>query len=177
MADLVAFGVAPGILVFNIGIEASLIEVFSANFWTLILSVGFFILCGAMRLARFNVRSDDLSEGWFNGVPITGAGGGLVATACILLVRYAHEAELLQLHLYLPIAMLVLGLLMISSVRFPKAKIRGNIFINAFQALTALAAYYFGLTRTFPEYLFLMSVFLLIVGLIVGRLFLDNESN
>ncbi|SVD48643.1 uncharacterized protein METZ01_LOCUS401497, partial [marine metagenome] len=66
MADLVAFGVAPGMLVIQIGLESEGIPLFAPAFWVLLASVGLFILCGAMRLARFNLHTDDLPAGWFS---------------------------------------------------------------------------------------------------------------
>lgn len=170
MADLVAFGVAPGMLVLHIGVQYGGFELFSDAFWVLLASVGVFVLCGAMRLARFNLTSDQPQTGWFLGIPITGAGGGLVATGCILLVRYPEIAESMPLHAYLPMAMFVLALGMISRIRFPKAKKRDNLFINAFQAVNVIATYYCGITRSFPEYLFFMGIFLLVAGIIAGRI-------
>ena len=52
MADLVAFGVAPGMLMLQVGMEFGGFELFSGAFWILLASVGVFVLCGAMRLAR-----------------------------------------------------------------------------------------------------------------------------
>jgi len=170
MADLVAFGVAPGSLILQVGLKYGGFELFTPAFWVLLSSVGVFVLCGAMRLARFNLHAADPMDGWFTGIPITGAGGGLVATACILLVRYPGIAEAMPLHAYLPVAMFVLALGMISRIRFPKAKLRDSKFINGFQAVNIIATYYCGITRSFPEYLFFMGLFLLVAGIIAGRL-------
>lgn len=170
MADLVAFGVAPGIIVMQVGLDSGRVELFTPAFWLLLSSVGVFVLCGAMRLARFNLHTDDPPTGWFSGLPITGAGGGLIATGCILLMRYPDIAESMQLYAYLPAVMFILGLGLISSIRFPKAKIRENKFINGFQAVNVVASYYCGVTRSFPEYLFFMGLFLLVAGIVAGRI-------
>jgi len=169
MADLVSFGVAPGMLVLQAGLHYG-IELYSGAFWVLLISVGVFVLCGAMRLARFNLATDQPPTGWFTGIPITGAGGGLTSTAIILLMRYPDVAEALPLHAYLPVGMFVLALGMISTIRFPKAKKRESNFINAFQAINILITYYCGITRSFPEYLFAMGLFLLVAGIIAGRI-------
>jgi CDP-diacylglycerol--serine O-phosphatidyltransferase len=170
MADLVSFGVAPGMLVLEVGLEYGGFELFSGAFWVLLTSVGVFVLCGAMRLARFNLTSDQPPTGWFTGIPITGAGSGLVSTGCILLVKYPDIAQAMPLHAYLPVAMFVLALGMISTVRFPKAKKRESRLINVFQGLNIVATYYCGITRSFPEYLFFMGLFLLVAGIIAGRI-------
>ncbi len=176
MADLVAFGVAPGMLVLQVGMEYGGFQLFSGAFWVLLLSVGVFVLCGAMRLARFNLSTGNTPPGWFLGIPITGAGGGLVSTAMILLVRYPDVAEALPLHAYLPVAMFVLALGMISRIRFPKAKVRDSKAINAFQGVNVIITYYCGITRSYPEFLFAMGLVLLVGGIIAGRIVKFDES-
>ena len=170
MADLVAFGVAPGMLVLQAGMEIGGVELDTGAFWVLLVSVGVFVLAGAMRLARFNLATDKPPTGWFAGLPITAAGGGLVSTGVILLIRYEEIAAAMPLHAYLPIAMFVLALGMVSRIRFPKITRRKNNFINAFQLFNVLASYYFGITRSYPEFLFFMGLFLLITGIIAGRI-------
>ncbi len=170
MADLVAFGVAPSMLVLKAGMDIGGVETDSGAFWVLLVSVGVFVLAGAMRLARFNLTTDQPRGAWFAGIPITGAGGGLVSTGVILLVRYPDIAAIMPLHLYLPIAMFVLSLGMISRIRFPKIAKRESHFINGFQIVNAVFSIYCGVTRSFPEYLFFMGIFLLIAGIIAGRI-------
>lgn len=170
MADLVSFGVAPGMLVLHAGLDIGGIELFGPPFWVLLTAVGVYVLAGAMRLARFNLSTDQPRTGWFVGIPITAAGGGLVSTAVILLTRYPDVAASLPLHLYLPIFLFVLGLAMVSKLRFPKMARRESKFINGFQWLNAGLTYYCGITRSFPEYLFFMGLFLLVAGIIAGRI-------
>ncbi len=170
MADLVSFGVAPAMLVLHAGLDIGGVELDTGSFWVLLTAVGVFVLAGAMRLARFNLTTDQPRSGWFAGVPITGAGGGLTSTAIILLVRYPDVADSLPLHLYLPIFMFVLALLMISTLRFPKMMKRESKAFNVFQGLNVVATYYCGITRSYPEFLFFMAVLLLIGGIIAGRI-------
>jgi CDP-diacylglycerol--serine O-phosphatidyltransferase len=170
MADLVAFGVAPGMLVLKAGMDIGGVELDSGAFWVLLVSVGVFVLAGAARLARFNLTTDKPRSGWFAGLPITAAGGGLVSTGVILLTRYEEIAAVMPLHAYLPIAMFALALAMISSIRFPKITKRKSNFINGFQIFNAVASIYCGVTRSYPEFLFFMGLFLLIAGIIAGRI-------
>jgi CDP-diacylglycerol--serine O-phosphatidyltransferase len=170
MADLVAFGVAPGMLVLQAGMEIGGVKLDTGAFWVLLVSVAVFVLAGAMRLARFNLATGKPPSGWFAGLPITAAGGGLVSTGVILLIRYEEIAAAMPLHAYLPIIMFVLALGMISSIRFPKIVRRKNNFINAFQLFNVVASYYCGITRSYPEFLFFMGLFLLISGIIAGRI-------
>lgn len=170
MADLVAFGVAPAMLVFHAGMSIGGVDYDTGAFWVLTVSVGIFVLAGATRLARFNLHTSKPRTGWFAGIPITAAGGALVSTAVILLVRYDEIAAAMPLHAYLPIFMFVLALGMISSIRFPKITRRKSHFINGFQLFNVLATYYCGITRSYPEFLFFMALFLLIAGIIAGRI-------
>jgi CDP-diacylglycerol--serine O-phosphatidyltransferase len=170
MADLVAFGVAPAILVLNVGIESGGIEAGSNQYWLLLLAVSVFTLAGAMRLARFNLTNETPVKGWFIGIPITATGGGLTASMALVLLKHDDIAASLPLELYLPVLMFVLAIAMVSRVRFPKMTIWPNQFVNAFQFVNVLLIYYCGITRTFPEYLFGIGLFLLIAGTIAGRL-------
>lgn len=173
MSDLISFGVAPSMLVLNAGIELGGVEVGSGQFWVLAVSCGAFALAGAMRLARFNLANDKPSTGWFTGVPITVAGGGLMSSLVLVLLHHETITILLPLHLYLPVLMFVFALLMISRVRFPKAVIRKSQFINVFQVVNILLIFYCGITRSYPEYLLSIGVFLLVAGIIAGRITRD----
>ncbi len=170
MADLVSFGVAPGVLVFNAGLELANVQVDTGQFWVLTLACGVFVLAGAMRLARFNLGTHSPGHGWFMGVPITGAGGGLVASMVLVLIHHPDIVEVLPLHRYLPIVMFVLAILMVSRLRFPKAVIRKSKVINAFMFVNVTLIFYCGIFRVYPEYLFGIGVFLLIAGIIAGRI-------
>ena len=170
MADLGAFGVAPAGLVLNTGLQLGGIEYDTGQFWVLLVAVAIFVLAGAMRLARFNLISDQPSTGWFAGVPITAAGGGLVSSLVLVLINYPDIAESLPLQLYLPILMFVLALLMISRLRFPKTGLRKSKLFNAFQFVIIAGVYYCGITRSWPEFLFVTAIFLLISGIIAGRI-------
>ena len=174
MADLVSFGVAPGVLVFNAGLQLAGIEVESGQFWVLLTACGIFVLAGAMRLARFNLDTDKPRTGWFVGVPITAAGGGLVSSMVLVLIHHEDIASLLPLHRYLPIAMFILAILMVSRLRFPKAVIRKSMIINVFMFTNVALIFYCGIFRVFPEYLFGIGMFLLISGIIAGRITRDQ---
>lgn len=174
MADLVSFCVAPALLVFQTGIQIGGVEVDSGAYWVLLVSVGVFVLAGAMRLARFNLTTGAPRSGWFAGIPTTAAGGGLVSTSIIVLATYPEIAELLPLHAYLPVGMFVLALGMISTIRYPKIVKRDSHLINGFQIFVIASTYYCGITRSYPEFLLAMALFLLITGIIAGRITKDS---
>ena len=174
MADLVSFGVAPAVLVLNAGLQIGDVEYESGQFWLLLVAVGVFVLAGAMRLARFNLTTEETPDGWFSGIPITAAGGGLVASLVLVLLHHDDIAVVLPLHLYFPILMFVLAMLMVSRIRFPKAKRRDSIVFNVFQVVVISATYYCGITRSYPEVLLGIAVLLMIGGIIAGRMTRDH---
>ncbi len=174
MADLVSFGVAPAVLVFNAGLQLGGIEVDSGQFWVLLTACGVFVLAGAMRLARFNIATGKPRTGWFTGVPITACGGGLVSSLILVLIYHQDISTLLPLHLYFPVLMFVLAILMVSRLRFPKVVVRKSNIVNVFQFTNIAAIFYCGIFRVFPEYLFGIGMFLLVAGIIAGRITRDE---
>ena len=174
MADLVSFGVAPAMLVFNAGLTIAGVEPGSGQFWVLVTAAGVFALAGAMRLARFNLNSSQPHGGWFTGLPITAAGGGLMSSMVLVMIRHEEIVQGQPLHLYLPIATFVLALLMVSRLRFPKAVIRDNHFLNAFQAAIIAVIIYCGVFRIYPEVLLALGIFTIVAGIIAGRISRDH---
>jgi len=89
-----------------------------------------------------------------------------------VLVLLHHEpiAEGMPLNLYLPVLLFVLAMLMVSRIRFPKAVKRESKLINTFQVINIVLILYCGITRSWPEYLFGIGVFLLVAGVIAGRI-------
>jgi len=79
ISDVVTFGVAPAILAYNC---------FFVNSGRLGQVVAFlYLLCGALRLARFNANIDKVSSEYFQGLPIPGAAiaiGGYVLISIIV---------------------------------------------------------------------------------------------
>lgn len=71
MSDLASFGVAPGILAYQWCLAP-----FDRLGW---MASFLFVCCGALRLARFNVRTEVIKSNFFEGVPIPLA-AGLMAT-------------------------------------------------------------------------------------------------
>ena len=91
-----------------------------------------------------------------------------------MLIHHDDVASVLPLHLYLPVLMFVLAILMVSRLRFPKAVVRKSIIINAFQFINIAAIFICAIFRVFPEYLFGIGVFLLVAGIIAGRITRDE---
>lgn len=105
LSDIVTFGVAPAIIMYETAL--------SGIGFTGILIAILFPVCGALRLARFNVQKT--TSRYFVGLPITAA-GGILATMAL------YRNLLSSSGFVLPIAMVLLALLMVSQVRYPNFK-------------------------------------------------------
>ena len=99
-----------------------------------------------------------------------------VSSMVLVLTHHEDIANLLPLHRYLPIVMFVLAILMISRLRFPKAVIRENRLLNIFQFVNVALIFYCGIFRVYPEYLLSIGTFLLVAGIIAGRITRDQEE-
>jgi CDP-diacylglycerol--serine O-phosphatidyltransferase len=111
LSDLVSFGVAPAILLFQWALQP-----FGRLGWA---AAFLFTACGALRLARFNVFSGVLSSAYFQGLPIP-MGAGMVATFVI----FCHSIGWGVQDANIPVLILTFGLasLMVSTIKFPSFK-------------------------------------------------------
>ncbi len=114
LCDLVSFGVAPGILAYVFCMDA-----FS---WFGCAVAICFALCGAWRLARFNVNVN-IVHGYFMGLAIP-AGGCFVATSTLLFQAVGFDPH--EMGLAYPIVMLAVAFLMVSEVHYPDFKGQGE---------------------------------------------------
>lgn len=96
MSDLVSFGVAPMLLFYSLR---------TPGLWVSILLL-FFIVCGMLRLARYNISE---APG-FEGVPIT-INGVLFPVLFVLYLNFPGSLN------FWPAIILIQGLLMISSLK------------------------------------------------------------
>ncbi|NPA11920.1 MAG: CDP-diacylglycerol--serine O-phosphatidyltransferase [Epsilonproteobacteria bacterium] len=108
LADAVAFGVAPAMMLFfAIGQDFG-------RFGALI--SGLFVVFGLIRLARFNVTTGEIDPKNFIGLPIPTA--AVVLSSWIMLdVKYSGRFDLLIL-----LGALFLAILMVSNFRYPSFK-------------------------------------------------------
>lgn len=109
LCDLVSFGVAPAILSY-----AFLLKELPGISGYIVAAL--FATCGALRLARFNVNTG-VVKGYFMGLPIP-AGGCLVATFIMLDIKPSL--------MIFSIMVLVCGYLMVSSIKYPDFKGKGE---------------------------------------------------
>jgi CDP-diacylglycerol--serine O-phosphatidyltransferase len=74
LCDLVSFGIAPAVMLFLWALQP-----FGRSGW---LVSFFFVACGALRLARFNVQKQVMNPAYFQGLPIPMA-AGIVASSVL----------------------------------------------------------------------------------------------
>lgn len=134
LADLVAFGVAPAMLVyFALGHEFGKIGVLAA---------GFFVVFGAVRLARFNVQSECIEPNVFIGLPIPSA-AVFITCWTVMLAQYGILNEY---KLFVLIGSFVAALLMVSNIRyasFKKIRLSKQALMRMFVLLLSLFAVMF----------------------------------
>ncbi|MBU1207141.1 MAG: CDP-diacylglycerol--serine O-phosphatidyltransferase [Proteobacteria bacterium] len=107
LADVIAFGVAPGMLVY-----AWALEPFGRLGW---LAAFLYVVCGALRLGRYNIQVNTVESRYFSGLPIPAA-AGLIATG--ILVFYKLGDTGVSKHLTVLIATYILAFLMVSTVKY-----------------------------------------------------------
>jgi CDP-diacylglycerol--serine O-phosphatidyltransferase len=132
LADVVSFGVAPAFLVYHWGLS---------GFGRAGLLVSFlFVVCGASRLARFNVQLHVVDKRWFVGLPIPSAACAL----CGLIWAVPSTALTDTLRGVFLGVTAVLAFLMVSTFRYRSFKDldmksrRGRLFFLLFAAILAL---------------------------------------
>ncbi len=103
LADLIAFGVAPGILVYTWALKP-----WGRWGW---LAATLYVTCGALRLARFNVQVGTIERRHFLGLPIPAAANVIAAT--VLMYFYlggqgaAHKRVMMLIVIYAVAALMV----------------------------------------------------------------------
>ena len=109
LADVISFGVVPGLIAWHWGLNAMGTTGLFACFT--------YCACGAIRLARFNVMAaaDDGPSTFFLGLPIPAAAGFLVAA---IISTLGEGAPIQGAHWWAPALLYALGFLMVSNVRF-----------------------------------------------------------
>lgn len=127
LADLISFGAAPAFLVHRIVLKDVFVEY--AEIGWFIASI--YLVCGAFRLARFNVMATQSASGGsseFLGFPIPSA-AALVTSLTLFMIwlneigwmeeKFSHS----RWRYLLPVLMLFLSWMMVSRVKYPSFKV------------------------------------------------------
>ena len=107
LADVVAFGVAPGVLMY-----AWALKPFGKLGW---LAAFLYVVCGALRLARFNVQVTTVESKRFVGLPIPAA-ASIVATCVLLFFELGGTGTIKKVSVVLLV--FLLAFLMVSNIKY-----------------------------------------------------------
>ena len=111
LADLVSFGVAPALLVY----EWSLSDLGRVG-W---LAAFIFLACAALRLARFNTQVGILDKRYFQGLPSPAAAGVIASMIWLKFWNFEYFFGIATLSYYIGVGITILcALLMVSNVRY-----------------------------------------------------------
>jgi CDP-diacylglycerol--serine O-phosphatidyltransferase len=127
LSDLVAFGIAPGVLIFSWGLVP-----FGRVGW---LAAFLYATCGALRLARLNIHKETLDHRYFVGLPIPAA--AVFIATLVVLVESLGEIEASR-YLSVLVMVFVLSFLMVSNVPYRSFKELDLYKKKPFQFLVAM---------------------------------------
>lgn len=156
LSDVVSFGAAPGFLLYAWAFSGS-------PGFALLLVAALPVLCGAVRLARFNMESKIETHDYFRGLPIPAQAMMLVA----FFLTFHQSLEYFEgfkqgLNTVLIPVIIVLSLLMVSTVPFDKIpkftresliRNRGNVILFFIYGLTILFLQEYGLMIVFSVFI------------------------
>ena len=107
LADLVSFGIAPALLAFSWALRP-----YGRFGW---LAAFLFVVCGALRLARFNVQTSSGEVKYFKGLPIPAA-ASMIALTILLYLRLIETGWVKDIVILVMIY--ILAFLMVSNIRY-----------------------------------------------------------
>jgi CDP-diacylglycerol--serine O-phosphatidyltransferase len=120
----VSFGVAPGLLIYKWALVPWGVWGWSA--------VGLYVICSAIRLARFNLLVGRSDPGFFLGLPVPGS--ALMLSSVVMMYQYVGRSGLPPKHIALLLLTYALALLMVSTVRYTSFK---NLKLHGRQPLSS----------------------------------------
>jgi len=106
LADVVSFGVAPAFLLYSFALRDLGRPAWFAAF--------LFVICGALRLARFNVITGATDKRYFIGLPIPAG----AAVACSLVILLQGEELARWIRVAVAVVTYLVSLLMVSTFRY-----------------------------------------------------------
>jgi len=167
LSDLVAFGIAPAVLLYSWGFQ-HLSGLASRMGWGVSF---FFVMCGALRLARYNVQMDTAESKAFTGMPIPAA--ATVASSFVLFSLEFFDDVFIKNHevlesptVYIAMALVfILGLLMVSTIRYHGLKELNLKSRKSFWFLVLFALLFFVTYINPPAVIFLASLLYMIWGI------------
>ncbi len=157
LSDFVAFGVTPAFIAYKAFL-------YTLGNWGLAIMI-LYVLCGGLRLVRFNLKNLDLtSKKNFEGLPIP-AGAGVIITG--MLIQY-YFWDQLNYSIVLMILMPIVSFLMISKIEYQAIDKSTKPFSSLFFMIPFMVIIT-ALAMNFPAITFFSIVYIyLITGFVTG---------
>lgn len=158
LADMISFGVAPSIVLYMT----------TSNFYIIIPMI-FLVVCGLLRLTRYNAllsQQEGLVKS-FIGLPIP-TSSMLIAT--LILSSYTN-------FIFMFIVTILISLLMVSSVEYPKVRDQKIIGIIGILTVLCIIPNVNNLLFKIPSYILVALTFIYIFGVVVYSYVLSSKDN
>lgn len=155
LSDLVAFGVAPAVMMYKWALVP-----FGRIGWA---AAFLFLACGALRLARYNVQMGSAESKSFTGMPIPGA-ATIIAT--LVIFYYQMWGSMPEKNIFILFLTFFLAVLMVSTLRFHGMKELDFRKRKPFWILVAIVVVLSIILMHPPIALFLFAMIYLIGGII-----------
>ncbi len=164
LSDLIAFGVAPAVLIYSwallpfgrIGLGASFI----------------FVICGSLRLARYNVQKETTESKAFTGLPIPAAGTAIASLVLFYTEIWGTKVELNSAILLLPF---FLAVLMVTTLKFHGFKELDLKRRKPFWLLVAICVAILCILM-YPEIvMFIVTAIYIIMGIVEGMYIIHKK--
>ena len=164
LSDLISFGVAPSVLAYCWALSSLGRPGMVATFG--------FVLCGALRLARFNIQASNIDRRHFVGLPIPAAAGAVAA----LVYYYPRPVQDPLMGGLVWLLLVTLAVLMVSRTRYRSLKqldlrVRRPYPVLFVPILIVLAIF------AWPEQVLLGMAFLYVLSGVVPRGLLTGRSD
>ncbi len=166
LADLVAFGVSPALLMWHWHLHA---------FGRMGIAICFiFVACSALRLARFNVSTVVTNKKFFIGLPTPAA--GCSAVSFIYFSAFVPENIAFIIPGFTLFFMLLLGILMVSRVRYYSFKEYGFLRAHPFSSMVTVLLL-FSLIVAQPKILgFVVALAYIVAGFVYTFIILPRRN-
>jgi len=161
LADLIAFGIAPAFMIMFAYKDMSP-DWYESHRLALFAGAAIYMVCAAMRLAKYNAMDSESYPDYFSGMPSTFAG---IVNALVIILLFKYKFFDSPDILYIPLViMLITSILMVSPLFLAKLKKRKSLIINAFQVINIAGAYIAGFAMILPEYLMALVLIYFCIG-------------
>ncbi|MCA1928120.1 MAG: CDP-diacylglycerol--serine O-phosphatidyltransferase [Calditerrivibrio sp.] len=168
LSDLIAFGVAPAVLIYK-----WLLIPYGRIGW---MAAFLFVACGALRLARFNVQAGKIDSSFFIGLPIPAA-AGVIASSVLFVKEFFGDPYFFSIPISFVFLIYVLAFLMVSNFPYYSFKKIEWLTIKPFNILVIFVLFIF-LLGLYPQLmLFIFFIFFVLSGIVLKFLRLHSKKS